>query len=212
MAQITAGLRSVLSNAFMYNAVQQALGAERARKILVRDYFPEKHGLRMLDIGCGTAEILKHLPPDIVYEGFDASEAYIAQARSRFGNRGRFHAELVQEATFSEAGRFDLVLAFGLLHHLDDGQAHALFALAGNALSEHGVLITMDPCYAQGQSHIARWIISKDRGQNVRYPEQYRSLAGNHFSYVREHLRQDMLYIPYTHLVLTCRNSPHPQN
>jgi len=91
MAQITSGFRSIFSQPAIYNLAQQLIGAEKARRMLVRDYIPRQPGLCVLDIGCGTAEILQHLPADTEYYGFDASEAYIIQARRQFGSRGHIH-------------------------------------------------------------------------------------------------------------------------
>jgi len=205
MAQITSGIRSVFSHPAIYNLAQRMVGAEKARRILVRDYFPRMEGRRMLDIGCGTAEILRHLPARMAYVGFDASAAYIVQAKARFGERGIFRAELVREATLEGMQGFDLVLAFGLLHHLDDDEADMLFALAASALVEGGSLLTIDPVYVAGQAASARWMISKDRGQNIRSPEAYRALAEKHFTDVTVSVRHDLLYIPYSHAILQCR-------
>lgn len=204
MAQITHGIRGILSHPGMYNLMQNLVGAEKARRLLVADYFPLKPGMRILDIGCGTAEILKHLPEDIVYTGFDASQEYIGQAKKRFGDRGEFHAELVEQSTLNTLERFDLIFAFGLLHHLDDDAALALFRLAASGLKPGGKLVTMDPCYAEGQHPLARWMISKDRGRSMRTPEGYRQLAATRFADVRCNVRHDMLYIPYSHTILEC--------
>ncbi len=204
MAQVTSGFRAIFSNPGVYNLAQRMVGAERARRILVHDYFSDMRGKRMLDIGCGTAEILRHLPEDMDYSGFDASEAYIVEARHRFSARGSFRAELVREATLEDIGMFDLVLAFGLLHHLDDDEAAALFRLAAKALKPNGCLITVDPVYTDVQSRLTHWVISKDRGQNVRNAGQYASLAKVFFPEVQEHVRDDLLHIPYTHLIMQC--------
>ncbi|HXH72021.1 MAG TPA: class I SAM-dependent methyltransferase [Mariprofundaceae bacterium] len=207
MAQITHGLRGILSHPALYNLMQNLVGAEKARRILVREFFPQRSGMRMLDIGCGTAEILRHLPADTRYSGFDASEPYIDYARQHFGSRGSFRAELVERATLSELGRFDLVLAFGLLHHLDDDAAAALFGLAAEALDQGGKLVTIDPTYVDGQHPLARWMIGKDRGQNIRTPDEYAALARRHFGDVACHVRHDLLYIPYSHTILECRSA-----
>jgi len=204
MAQIVSGFRAILSHPTIYNLVQNFVGAEKARHILVRDFFPTRHPYRMLDIGCGTAEILRHLPADIDYSGFDASEAYIAHAKLHFGTRGLFRAELVRETTLDDMEPFDLILAFGLLHHLDDDEAGQLFAMASHALKPDGRLITVDPVYSDKQSCIARWIIGKDRGQNVRSLEGYANLARSHFPNVMMQERHDLLNIPYSHCILQC--------
>jgi len=204
MAQITSGFRSIFSQPAIYNMAQRLVGAEKARRQLVNDYFPAMAGLRMLDIGCGTAEILQHLPDDMSYYGFDASEAYIGKAGQRFGTRGTFRAELVREAVLDDLEAFDVILAFGLLHHLDDNEADALFKLAATALKSGGKLVTIDPAYVAGQHPLARWIISKDRGQNIRTPEAYSALAGKHFQQVTTSVRHDLLYIPYSHAILEC--------
>jgi len=206
MAQKVTGFRAIFSSALIYNLAQRMVGAEKARRMLVQKYFPAQGGYRMLDIGCGTAEILRHLPVDIDYFGFDASEAYIRQAKQTFGDRGTFRAELVREASLQSIEPFDIVLAFGLLHHLGDAEARTLFSLAAQALRPEGKLITIDPVYTSGQSPLARWVISKDRGQCIRTPDAYQELAGDAFSQVTASIQHDMLHIPYSHLILECKN------
>jgi len=205
MAQITSGFRAIFSHPAVYNMAQRMVGAEKARRQLIQDYFPPTQGLRMLDIGCGTAEILHHLPKDINYYGFDASEAYVAQATANFGHRASFRAELVRQAVLDEMPPFDLVLAFGLLHHLDDSEASTLFDLAYAALSPGGKVITIDPVFVNQQSGLAHWLISQDRGQNIRSPENYAKLVQSPFDQISSTTRHDMLHIPYSHFILECK-------
>jgi len=205
MAQITSGIRSILSQPAMYNFTQNILGARKARKVLVEDYFPQRKGLSVLDIGCGTAEILEFLPDDVHYVGFDASTQYIAQAKKRFGHRGEFFSELVKSAHLENLEKFDIVLAFGLLHHLDTPEAETLFQIAANALDEDGAVITIDPCFTSEQSSIARWLIEHDRGQDVRDEKGYQQLAEGFFSSIYSAPRYDLLRVPYTYLIMTCK-------
>ncbi|RME61126.1 MAG: class I SAM-dependent methyltransferase [Caldilineae bacterium] len=205
MAQIVTGIRSVLSNPRVYNLVQNLFGARKARRLIVSSYFPAHDHYRMLDIGCGTAEILEFLPETVEYYGFDASEDYIRQARQRFGHRGVFRAELVRNATLGDMPPFDLILAFGLLHHLDDDEATGLFELAASHLHPEGCLLTVDPVFCTGQGPVARWIIGKDRGQNIRRRDSYAGLAANHFEKIEAIERHDLLHIPYSHCILRCQ-------
>jgi len=205
MAQITSGFRAIFSHPSVYNFAQRMVGAEKARHRLVHDFFPPMQGLRMLDIGCGTAEILDHLPENMDYSGFDASDEYIAKATARFGHRASFRAELVRQATLDDLAPFDIILAFGLLHHLDNAEATTLFQLAYDALKPGGKLITIDPVYSNQQSALARWIISKDRGQNIRQSHEYLALVESPFDRIESTIRHDMLYIPYSHIILECQ-------
>ena len=65
-------------------------------------------------------------------------------------------------------------------------------------------MFTNDPCLMPGQSRIARAVIQRDRGMNVRSPEGYRALAEPYFGEVRADVRHDLLRIPYSHALLTC--------
>ncbi len=212
MAQITTGIRSILSHPFMYNFTQNFLGVKKARKTLVNEYFPKRSDLRVLDIGCGTAEILEFLPENIQYVGFDASSEYIEQAKQRFGNRGEFFADLVKSAHLENLGTFDVVLAFGVLHHLDDSEATTLFDLASQALNKDGCIITIDPCFTPNQSAIANWLIEHDRGQDVRKQTGYQQLATPFFSSISSTPRHDMLRVPYTYLFMVCSKNDIPIN
>jgi hypothetical protein len=76
--------------------------------------------------------------------------------------------------------------------------------MAAKALRPDGRVCTVDPCLEQGQSIIARAVIRRDRGQNVRTLEGYRELATPHFGRVEARTRTDLLRIPYTHALLSC--------
>lgn len=170
----------------------------------VAEYVKPLPGAKVLDIGCGPGDMLVSLP-NVNYTGIDISPEYIAAATKRFGHRGRFVCQDVGLATIErEHGEFDLALATGLIHHLDDQTAGKLFELARLALKPNGRFITFDGCYVPEQSRWARWVISKDRGKFVRNKEAYVSLASIYFSKVDAHVRHDLLRIPYTHLIMSC--------
>lgn len=63
----------------------------------------------------------------------------------------------------------------------------------------------MDGTLIEGQSSIARRLILRDRGQNIREPEGYAALARHSFEEVDVTVRHDLLHVPYTHCVMECR-------
>src|SRR3954447_5146299 len=204
MAQTTTGVRSILSTAVVYDLFQSVVGADSLRKAIAREYLLPGPHRRILDIGCGTAEILRFLPNDVEYVGFDASPDYIDSAKKRFGRRGTFFAKLVTDADLGNLGQFDLIIAMSVLHHLNDAEADHLFDLGASALTAEGRMFSNDPCLVSGQNPIARAVIQRDRGRNVRSPDGYRVLAEAQFTDVKVDVRHDLLHIPYSHALMTC--------
>lgn len=204
MAQITRGVRSILSLPAAYSAFQNLLGARRGRKVLYQQYIHAQAGDVLVDVGCGPGEILEHVDPDVQYIGFDLSEAYIDAARSAYGDRASFHCADITLMPADAIPPCQVAIAIGLLHHLDDDEARHLIAHLYDRLAPGGRLITFDGAYWPGQARAARFLISKDRGQNVRTGEGYRDLARSRFDRVELIRRDDLLNIPYTHAILEC--------
>ncbi len=203
-------LSSFLRLPASYRLFRWLVGGELVWKIYLAEYVKPAPGEKVLDLGCGPADILDYLPA-VNYTGLDISPEYIDSAKKRFGSRGRFLCGDVGRAAIEgEQGTFDLVLATGVLHHLDDAQATKLFDLARLALRPAGRLVTFDGCYVPRQSRIARWLLTKDRGKFVRTREEYLRLASARFPQVEPHLRHDLLRLPYTHLIMRCFNSSPP--
>lgn len=206
MSQITSGLRSVLSSPAIYNAFQRILGTRQSKARLIREFIRINPNQSLLDIGCGTGLLLEQLPESINYVGIDQSFDYIRDARARHGNRGTFIQQRIDEINPDHLERFDRVVALGLLHHLDDHEVVPVLALASKLLHpDTGEFHSIDPCYADGQSVVSRYLVSHDRGQNVRRPEEYASLARQVFQTVTASHRTDMLRLPYDHTILRCR-------
>ena len=107
-----------------------------------------------------------------------------------------FNCSRVSTEKLGGMEKFDIAITMSVLHHLNDDEAIDLFRLARSTLVEGGRLATMDPCYVDGQSRAARYIISRDRGLNVRSEDGYRTLAEQVFERVNVTIRHDLLFTP----------------
>jgi SAM-dependent methyltransferase len=193
-------LRKMLGNVGLYIALQKALGADRVRYRCL-DEAELKPGERVLDVGCGPAYYLDRLP-EVDYHGFDTSAEYIAYARRRYGDRGRFHCEVLTEAHLSTLPRFDAVLLFGVLHHLSDAECATLLDLAARGLADGGRVISVDPTLHPGQGRMSRWMSENDRGEHVRTPEGFDALARASFGEVRTEILDTVSRVPSSHYMM----------
>ncbi len=197
------GLRRILKHPSVYLLVQGVLGGVRARTWALAALRLQE-GERLLDVGCGPAYYLGDLPR-CAYFGFDTDQGYIAHAKARFGDRGRFFAEPYGEAHRAELAPFDAVMLMGLLHHLSDEAAHALLSLAARSLVPGGRLVALDTVFYDGQSRHSRFLAEKDRGTFVRRPEGFRDLARAHFDEVEGRVVGDTLTVVSSHFLMEAR-------
>jgi len=199
------GLRTwLLEIPIVYDLLQNGLNRSEARTWFSDQVICATDGMRILDVGCGTATILSLLP-NIEYIGIDHNPKYIAKARLIHRDRGEFRSVDVNDAQFRKLGQFDRVLLLGVLHHLNDGECIKLFSALRQALKEDGQLVTLDPALVSGQHPIARALAKLDRGRYARTPQQYQSLIETSFVVKSEIIRHDLLRVPYTHVALRAR-------
>lgn len=191
-------IRCILTSPLIYRLFSTTVGQGPAREVYVHDYILPQPGERILDIGCGPGDIIRHLPGNVEYVGFDMSPVYINAAQKRFGHRATFMCKCLDEEVLQEQAPFDVVIAIGVLHHLDDVEAAGLFKLANSALKPGGRVITVDPVFYRDQPWLEHWLVSKDRGEYVRFNDAYPQLITDNFSLIRSDIYRGLLRMPYS--------------
>lgn len=199
MAERTDGLHKAITYPLFYKGLMYALGADRWHRRYV-EILDAKPGCRLLDVGCGPANILAYLPP-VRYMGIDINPRHIAFAQHRYGPSGTFMVGDVTKIDID--GQFDLINVSGVLHHLDDTDASRLLSHLSRLLERHGRLVTVDPVWIPKQRIIARSLKAMDAGQNIRSAEQYVALFDNSPLELKTKTYHDMMRIPYDHFIVT---------
>jgi len=115
------GGKSILSLPWVYRLFAHILGIEANRQWFIDDVLCLRDGQKLVDVGCGAADILDHLR-GVAYVGLDMSDIYIQTAKAKFKTRGgaKFLSGSVEDWTRDPLTyEADLVLTNGALHHVD---------------------------------------------------------------------------------------------
>ncbi len=160
------------------------------RRVAEAAALPPERPFRVLDLGCGNgrfalflernAELRGHQP--FTYVGIDLSSELIAHARTATARLEhiRFQVDDIEDCTLDGAA-YDLVVLFGVLHHLPgfNSRSHAL-ERAASAIAPGGLLAitcwqfaddprfdsrrldwaseaTVDPIQLEPGDHLLRW-------------------------------------------------------
>jgi SAM-dependent methyltransferase len=184
----------------VFDLFQQLVGAPRSKAHFVTEHVRARAGERILDLGCGTGAILEFLPPGIEYVGVDLHPGYLELGRTRLGGRGTFICADI--TTYEPSSDFDVVIAYGVLHHLDDEAVRAACSVARRALPPGGRVLFAEPARTDAQSRLERAIMNRDRGRYVRTPKQYVALMQEQFAATASEVVPDGYRIPYTFVIL----------
>ncbi len=111
-------------------------------------HIPESAPLRVLDVGCGNGRfgvfLSERLSRPIRYHGVDNSEALLERAQSALEALPYIEAQLeVRDIVESppQAGQYDLVVLFGVIHHIPGAEnRRALMRTLASLLDIGGVL------------------------------------------------------------------------
>ena len=203
MSQKTNKLYSLFSNTFVYLLSQKIMSGTSFRGGVVSKYIT-KSNVNVLDIGCGPAEILDSLP-DVKYFGYDISRIYINFAKKKYKKKGNFFCRKFTSKELKRLPKFDHVLLLGILHHLEDVEIKKLTSLVKKVLKKNGNIISVDPILDAKQNPIAKFIIKKDRGDNVRNKKEYLKNMKKNFKKIKSKIFHQK-FIPYTWFVMISKN------
>ncbi|MEH2561440.1 class I SAM-dependent methyltransferase [Bradyrhizobium sp. AZCC 2289] len=206
MAQRISGAYRLITIPSIYKGLMFSLGADNAITRYVDEALQPKAGMKILDVGCGPANVLAYLPA-VDYTGIDLNEKHIDYARRRYGDRGRFMVGNAADDLKQEEKTFDLINVSALLHHLDDDQAVSLFTSLKRLLKADGRIVTFDNVWLPGQRAAVRLINKLDSGINIRTPEGYLGLLSGLGFDIQTRVFHDLLRIPYDHFIMIARNS-----
>ncbi len=192
-----------INNPIIYKIIQKIMSGTSFRKKIINDHIKKKN-LKILDIGCGPAEIVDYIP-DCEYYGYDIDKRSIEYAKKKYSNKKyKFFCKIFNKNELKKLPKFDYIILFGILHHLNNNEISSILNLCKKIMKKNCKILTEDPILIKNQNIIAKFLIQKDRGMNVRNKKEYLFLLKSHFKIVKYKI-VPQLFIPYTWFTTVCK-------
>ena len=202
MSQRINQIYNFINSPLVYRIIQYIMSGTSFRNSIIKKNI-KKSNLKILDIGCGPAQILEQIPR-CDYYGYDIDQRSIQYAKKKYRKKNyHFYCKKFNKTEIKKLPKFDFVIFFGILHHLSNKEADKMLTLCKRTMKKNSKLLTEDPILLEKQNIIAKFLIEKDRGINVRKKQQYINLLKKHFKKIKNKVTHQF-FIPYTWFTTIC--------
>ena len=202
MSQRINQIYNFINSPLVYRIIQYIMSGTSFRNSIIKKNI-KKSNLKILDIGCGPAQILEQIPR-CDYYGYDIDQRSIQYAKKKYRQKNyHFYCKKFNKTEIKKLPKFDFVIFFGILHHLSNKEADKMLTLCKRTMKKNSKLLTEDPILVEKQNIIAKFLIEKDRGINVRQKKEYINLLKKHFKKIKNKVTHQF-FIPYTWFTTIC--------
>ena len=202
MSQRINQIYNFINSPLVYKIIQYIMSGTSFRNSIIKKNI-RKSNLKILDIGCGPAQILEQIPR-CDYYGYDIDQRSIQYAKKKYRQKNyHFYCKKFNKTEIKKLPKFDFVIFFGILHHLSNKEADKMLTLCKRIMKKNSKLLTEDPILVEKQNIIAKFLIEKDRGINVRQKKEYINLLKKHFKKIKNKVTHQF-FIPYTWFTTIC--------
>ena len=202
MSQRKNQIYNFINNPLIYKIIQGIMSGTSLRNSIIKKNI-KKSNLKILDIGCGPAQILEHIP-QCDYYGYDIDNRSIQYAKKKYHQKNyHFYCKKFNKTELKKLPKFDFIIFFGILHHLSNKEVYEILKLCKKIMKKNSKLLTEDPILLENQNVIAKFLIKKDRGLNVRDKQEYINLLKKHFKKIKNKVTHQY-FIPYTWFTTVC--------
>ena len=202
MSQRINKIYNFINSPLVYRIIQYIMSGTSFRNSIIKKNI-KKSNLEILDIGCGPAQILEQIPR-CDYYGYDIDQRSIQYAKKKYRQKNyHFYCKKFDKTEIKKLPKFDFVIFFGILHHLSNKEADKMLTLCKRTMKKNSKLLTEDPILLEKQNIIAKFLIEKDRGINVRQKKEYINLLKKHFKKIKNKVTHQF-FIPYTWFTTIC--------
>ena len=194
-------LADVFENATFYKLFQFLVIPQKSRKYIENNIISVSGVESVLDFGCGVGYHAEYFE-FAEYLGIEPLESCVAKANQLFAKKGTTF-KVGDHNTLKNINdeSFDLIIAIGVLHHIEDEIVDLFIGEAKRLLKPGGRLTTFDPVIHSDQTFPSKWVVSQDRGRYVRRPEEYSEFFKTHFDEnISSKVHSGLLRIPYDHI------------
>jgi SAM-dependent methyltransferase len=196
-------IADVFNNPKLYRIFQFAITSHRTSEVIRLQILKPDSVAKILDFGCGVGHYSDKFP-DAEYLGIKPLARCVEQARKNYKNSNlKFIVGDHNNLKFIPNSSYDLIIAIGVLHHLDHSIFVEFIKESYRILKIGGRRTTIDPVRHEKQSRISRWVVQRDRGIWVRPPEGHLNTINEYFcNNTSYEIFDNLLRIPYDHIAI----------
>ena len=152
----------------LYSAWQQLFVGPKLLPVMEQEAFQKANSI--VELGCGPGLNYPMLKKT-TYLGLDLNQDYVDYANQHHGPFFQTR-DVADPSGGEELGKFDVVLAHSLLHHLSDEQLSGFLKFARKLRKEDGTLIIAD-ALLPASWNLARVLAGLDDGKYIRPKEKW---------------------------------------
>lgn len=188
----------------VYNLYQSLIGADSYLKKFAHAFLKDdnKQLIKILDVGCGTSNIVKFLGKNVDYVGFDCSKKYIEYSKRKYPNHLFLNKSVLEKIDTIQ--NFDVIISLGVMAALNDETLKDMLAILRSYANKNTKILLADMNYSQSASKLEKFLCKNERNSYIRGEKDYLNILSQFFNIENIHHWDKVYRIPYHKIIFEC--------